>query len=124
MFWPASPWNATRLPSTPFGGYGFGDPVGLTWALSWFTFALEHGLNIFHRDYLDFPGGANVINGAPLLGLLATPITLTLGPFAAFNVLLRIAFASSAGSISSSYETGADGPQPSSEVCCTDSAPT
>ena len=99
VFWPASPWNATRLPSTPFGGYGFGDPVGLTWALSWFTFALEHGLNIFHTSYLDYPGGANVINGAPLLGLLAAPITLTLGPFAAFNVLLRIAFASSAGSM-------------------------
>lgn len=99
VFWPASPWNATRLPSTPFGGYGFGDPVGLTWALAWLPFATEHGLSLFHTGYLDYPGGANVINGAPLLGLLAAPITLTLGPVAAFNVLLRLAFASSAGSM-------------------------
>jgi hypothetical protein len=32
VFWPASPWNNSRLPSSPTGGngYGYGDPAQMT----------------------------------------------------------------------------------------------
>jgi hypothetical protein len=99
IFWPVSPWNATRLPTIPFGSFGVADPVGMTWSFAWTAHALAHGLNVFHTNFLDYPTGAPVTNGAPLLGLLAAPATLTLGPVAAFNLMLRLAFASSAGSM-------------------------
>ena len=101
VYWPATPWNAMRLPATPYGGYSFGDPAQMTWFLAWFPFALTHGLNLFHTNYLGYPYGVNLADNtlSPLLGLLGTPITLTLGPVAAFNVLLRLAFATSASSM-------------------------
>lgn len=106
VFWPAVPWNNSRLPSTPLGtigmsSYGYGDPAQMTWFLAWVPFALSHGLSLFQTNYLDYPLGVNLASNtsAPLLGLLASPITLTLGPIAAFNVLLRLAFASSAASM-------------------------
>lgn len=101
MFLPAWPWNGTRLPSTILGGYGYGDPAQMTWFLAWVPFALEHGMNFFHTNFIDYPGGADLANGtpAPLLGLLSAPITQTLGPIAAFNILLRLAFATSATSM-------------------------
>jgi hypothetical protein len=99
VFWPVSPWNALRLPTIPFGSFGVSDPVGMTWSLAWVAHALQHGLNVFHTNYLDYPNGAPITNGGPLLGLMGAPVTLTLGPIAAFNVLLRLAFASSAASM-------------------------
>jgi hypothetical protein len=99
IFLPVSPWNSTHLPAVPFGDFGPGDPVAMIWSLAWTAHALTHGLNVFHTTLLDYPGGAPVTNGATLLGLLAAPVTLTLGPTAAFNVLLRLAFTSSAGSM-------------------------
>ncbi len=92
-----SPWNNQRLPASLLGGWGFGDPAQMTWFLAWTPFALSHGLNLFHSNYLSYPHGVNLAENtlAPLLGLLGAPVTLTLGPIAAFNVLLRLAFASS-----------------------------
>ncbi len=101
IFWPATPWNNTRLPSVPFGGFGYGDPAVDSWFLGWTPFALSHGMVPFHTSYIDFPQGANLASNTltPLLGLLAWPVTSTLGPVAAFNVLLRLAFAASAGTM-------------------------
>jgi hypothetical protein len=106
VFWPASPWNNSRLPSTPitvFGlnHYGYGDPAQMTWFLAWVPYALRHGLSLFHTGFLDYPLGVNLANNTsvPLLGLLAAPVTVLLGPIAAFNILLRLAFASSATSM-------------------------
>lgn len=101
LYWPAPPWSAIRLPATPYGGYSFGDPAQMTWFLAWVPFALTHGLNLFHTNYLGYPHGVNLADNtlSPLLGLLGMPVTLTLGPIATFNVLLRLAFASSASSM-------------------------
>ncbi len=100
LFWPASPWSATTLPSGLYGR-GFGDPAQMTWFLEWVPYALGHGLNLFQTNFLDYPHGVDLANGTsvPLLGLVAAPVTLTVGPVAAFNVLLRLAFASSATSM-------------------------
>lgn len=101
VFLPASPWNSTRLPSTIIGGYGYGDPAQMTWFLAWVPYALAHGLSLFHSNFIDYPSGVNLANGTPatLLALLASPVTATLGPVAAFNVLLRLAYATSASSM-------------------------
>ncbi len=100
IFWPRVPWSSSTLPSGS-DGRGFGDPQQTVWFLAWIPYALGHGLNIFHSNYLDFPHGVDLANttSVPLLGLAASPITLSLGPVAAFNVLLRVAFASSASSM-------------------------
>ena len=103
VFWPASPWNNSRLPSSPIGGngYGYGDPAQMTWFLAWVPYALRHGLSFFHTGFLDYPLGVDLANNTsvPLLGLLAAPVTVLLGPIAAFNILLRLAFASSSASM-------------------------
>lgn len=100
LFWPAPPWSTNTLPQSYFG-HGFGDPAQMTWFLDWIPYAIRHGMDIFHTNYLDYPLGVDLANGTsvPLLGILAAPITLTLGPVAAFNILLRLAFASSAASM-------------------------
>jgi len=99
VYWPVSPISATRFPSFAFTNFGLGDNVNMSWSLAWVAHAVLHGLSPFHTTFLDYPGGAPITNGAPLLGLLASPVTLTLGPVAAFNLLLRLAFASSAASM-------------------------
>jgi len=99
VYWRVSPWNTNRFPTFSFANYGLSDSVGMTWSLAWTAHALSHLLNVFHTNFLDYPTGALETNGATLLGVFAAPITLTLGPVAAFNILLRLAFASSAGSM-------------------------
>jgi len=101
VFWPSPPWDGNRLPTGFFNAYAFGDPPQMTWFLDWFSYALRHGLNIFHTNFIDYPTGVNLASNTsvPLLGLLAMPFTLTLGPVAAFNILLRFAFLASAGSM-------------------------
>ncbi len=100
VFWPTTPWSSSTLPAGPYGA-GFGDPTQMTWFLEWVPYAIRHGLNMFGTNFLNYPYGADLGNStlAPFLGVIAAPVTLTLGPVAAFNLLLRLAFASSAGSM-------------------------
>ncbi|MGA2037169.1 MAG: hypothetical protein ABSH04_06260, partial [Acidimicrobiales bacterium] len=96
LFWPASPVDTSRLPDG-----GFGDPAQTVWYLAWVPYALGHGLPLFHSNLVNTPNGVDLANNAsvPLLGLIGAPITVTLGPVASFNLLLRLAFAASAGSM-------------------------
>jgi hypothetical protein len=100
LFWPSPPWDSLTLPAGPYGA-GSGDPTQTVWFLNWVPFALRHTLNVFETNYLNYPFGADLGNNSlmSVLGLLGLPVTMTLGPVAAFNVLLRLAFASSAGSM-------------------------
>lgn len=100
LFWPAAPWSSNTLPAG-YNGRGFGDPQQMTWFLEWVPYALRHGLDIFHSNFLDYPRVTDLADTTlvPLLGILAAPVTLSLGPVAAFNILLRLAFASSATSM-------------------------
>ena len=96
IYWPANPVDPNRMP-----GGGFGDPVQAAWFLAWIPYALRHGLEIFHSNLVDYPSGVDLANNAsmPLLGILASPVTVLLGPVSSLNVLLRLAFAASAGSM-------------------------
>jgi hypothetical protein len=74
------------------------DPPVFVWYLRWVPFALSHGLNPLLTTYLDFPDGINLMwqTSVPLLGLLLAPITLTLGPIFAYNLLMTASVALSA----------------------------
>ena len=66
------------------------DPPVFIWYLRWVPFALSHGLNPLLTSYVDFPDGINLMwqTSVPLLGLLLAPVTLTLGPIFAYNLLM------------------------------------
>jgi hypothetical protein len=96
LYRPINPLDAARLPRG-----GFGDPVQMTWFLEWTAQALVHGHNPFQTTALDYPFGVNLAVNTltPALGVLVAPVTLTLGPVAAFNLLLRLAYVASASSL-------------------------
>ena len=100
LFWPVPPWDSTRIIADPFGS-GYGDPQQTLWFLEWVPYALRHGLDLYQTNFLNYPNGVDLANNtlSPLLGLLAAPVTLSLGPVVAFNLLIRLAFASSAASM-------------------------
>ncbi len=71
------------------------DPPVFIWYLRWVPYALSHGLNPLLTNYVDFPDGINLMwqTSVPLLGLLLAPITLTLGPIFAYNLLMTASMA-------------------------------
>jgi hypothetical protein len=71
------------------------DPPVFIWYLRWVPFAVSHGLNPLFTSYLDFPDGINLMwqTSVPLLGLLLAPVTLTLGPIFAYNLLMTASMA-------------------------------
>jgi hypothetical protein len=78
-----------------------GDVSSQTWMLSWPAYALSSGHNPFYSSFVAYPGGVNLMSNtaAPLLGFLMAPVTLTLGPVSAFNLVMRLAFVLSAVSM-------------------------
>jgi len=77
-----------------------GDTAQQIWYLDWTPFAVLHGHPLLTSNWIDLPGGVNLAQNVsmPLLGVLAAPVTLTLGPVAAFNTLLWFSLAASASS--------------------------
>jgi hypothetical protein len=101
VFAPASPLATGSLPTAGNYNPAGSDAFQMTWFLAYAPHALAHGLDLFHTDLIFYPSGVNLADNTaePLLGLLAAPITLTLGPVATFNLLVRLAFALSATSM-------------------------
>jgi hypothetical protein len=100
-FLPTSPFASRAFPAAVPGSPAGADPYQMAWFLAWFPYAVAHGLNIFHTNLFDYPTGVNLADNTsvPVLGLLAWPITATLGPVAAFNFLIRLAVAASGASM-------------------------
>ena len=96
LYLPTGPFDSTRMPDG-----GFFDPGQSVWNLGWTSFAVEHWANVFHTNLIDYPAGANLANNnfAPLLGLLAMPVTVLAGPIASLNFLVRLAMFASATSM-------------------------
>jgi hypothetical protein len=65
----------------------------MAWSLEWWPWAIGHGVNPFHTTLLWPPGGFSTvwITSMPVPALFASPITLTAGPLAAYNVLMLAA---------------------------------
>lgn len=71
----------------------------MTWSLSWWPWAIGHGVDPLHTHLLWAPGGFPTvwITAIPALALLALPVTLTLGPLLAYNALMFAAVGLAAG---------------------------
>ena len=90
-------WTA---PTTRTLGGGVGDPGVFIWFLRWTPFAIGERITPFFSDYLNHPGGINLMwnTWVPLPGLLLSPLTLAFGPVLSLNVLLTLAYGLSAWS--------------------------
>ncbi len=90
------PWSSAHLPSCACG-----DAAQEVWFLAWPAHAISSGLNPFRTDAAAFPAGLNLMSSTSmlLLGVLAAPITWTLGPVASYNMLIHLALAGSATSM-------------------------
>lgn len=87
------------LPAPAARTLGTGPDVQIfVWGLRWWPYALAHGLDPFVSHVVWAPYGSDVLwtTTVPLLSLLAAPITLTLGPTVAWNILCILAPALSA----------------------------
>ena len=91
-----SPVSSTVLPPCACG-----DISSQTWLLAWPAHALASGHNPLYATSVAYPGGINLMSNtsAPLLGIIFAPVTLSLGPVAAFNLVMRLAFLLSATSM-------------------------
>jgi hypothetical protein len=69
------------------------DPNFYVWSLRWWPYALAHGLNPLYSRQVGAPTGFNLAWTAtvPPLALLASPLTLLLGPVGSFNLLTLLA---------------------------------
>jgi hypothetical protein len=91
--WPAFPGDPALLRQ--------GDLTAMAWFLAWTPHAMVHLQNPFYTTALNFPTGTDLLQNtvASFLGILAAPVTLTLGPVASVNLLLWLAFPLSAGAM-------------------------
>ena len=78
-----------------------GDAAQEVWFLAWPAHALAHALNPLYTNFAAYPRGINLMSSTsmPLLGVLSSPISLTLGPVASFNLLMHLAPVLSATSL-------------------------
>lgn len=74
-------------PGAHYVGYG-ADPQIFIWAFAWWPHALLHGQNPFITHAIWAPDGVNLTwtTSVPGLALLFSPLTLLVGPVAAYNV--------------------------------------
>jgi hypothetical protein len=74
------------------------DPNFYTWSLQWWPYAIGHGLDPLFSHLIRAPAGHSLIwvTTVPPIALLATPLTLAVGPIAAFNLLTAVALPLSA----------------------------
>lgn len=72
---------------------GGSDPTAFMWWLSWWPYAITHGLNPFITHSVWAPSGFNLTwaTSVPSLALLAWPLTAIWGPVVSFNVLTLLA---------------------------------
>jgi hypothetical protein len=63
------------------------------WAISWWPYAITHGLNPLYSHQIMAPGGVSLAwaTTTPTLSLLMWPITAAVGPITSFNISLILA---------------------------------
>jgi hypothetical protein len=92
LFWHA--WSTDPAINVQLGG----DDWRNVWFLQWTQWAILHGHNPLYSTAANYPVGVNILinAGAPLLGIVFSPVTLLFGPVAAFNVASTLALPLSA----------------------------
>jgi hypothetical protein len=75
-----------------------GDTFQNVWWLAWTAHAVTHGSNPLFTNYMVYPEGANLLwnTSYPLIGTVLAPVTITLGPVFAFNLMMTLAIGLSA----------------------------
>jgi len=75
--------------TSAFWGRG-ADAFAFAWALAWWPWAITHHMPLLHTELMWRPEGVYTfwMTSVPLLAALAAPVTLTLGPVAAYNLLV------------------------------------
>jgi hypothetical protein len=70
-----------------------GDADEYTWFLAWVPFAIGHGLDPLLSNYVNYPGGVNLMwNTSVLLpSFLMTPVTAVFGAAFSYNALVTLA---------------------------------
>jgi hypothetical protein len=68
------------------------DPIQYVWAIKWLPWAIGHGHNPFLTNAMWAPGPFDLATTGwtPLAAFAAIPVTLTLGPLAAYNLLVLL----------------------------------
>lgn len=76
----------------------FADSQLMMWFLGWPPFAVTHGQNPVFTNYLDYPGGVNLMWNASLLlpALVLGPLTQLAGFVLSYNVMMTLAVGLSA----------------------------
>ena len=87
--------------SSRIAGLKWNDSVEQIWWLEWAAHALPNVQNLFLTQGQNYPYGQNFgVNGSMLaLGVFFAPITKIFGPVVTYNILLRLALATSAASM-------------------------
>jgi hypothetical protein len=90
--------SSTWVHPTTWSVGGVGDPQQIMWFLGWPPYALTHGQNPIFTNYIDYPGGVNLMwNTSVLLpGVVLAPLTQPAGFVVAYNVLMTGGLALSA----------------------------
>jgi hypothetical protein len=87
--------------SSRIAGLKWNDSVEQIWWLGWAAHALPNVQSLFLAQGQNYPNGQNFgVNGSMLaLGVLFAPITKIFGPVVTYNILLRVALATSAAAM-------------------------
>jgi len=75
--------------SQVFAGEGGGDAFTFTWSLRWWPFALSHGLDPLHSNFIWAPQGISMtwVTSIPGPAIVLAPVTHLFGPVVAENVI-------------------------------------
>ena len=94
--WPLFPGDPSRVSMS----CDCGDLSQAVWFLAWTPHAILSGHNPFFTTAMNYPVGVNLAQNTlmPLLGILAAPVTATLGPVASVNLWMVLAMPLSATS--------------------------
>ncbi|MGC8463517.1 MAG: hypothetical protein ACP5P9_07605 [Acidimicrobiales bacterium] len=94
--WPLLPGDPSRV----YMSCDCGDMAQAVWFLAWTPHAVLSGHNPFFTTAMNYPVGVNLAQNTlmPLLGILAAPVTATLGPVASANLWMILAMPLSATS--------------------------
>jgi hypothetical protein len=92
-YWPVFPGTSNRVATCACS-----DASLQSWLLGWIPFSLGHLHNPFFTSWTNYPFGVNLAQNTsmPLLGLLASPLTVLAGPITSYNLLLLMSFPLSA----------------------------
>ncbi|HMD55089.1 MAG TPA: hypothetical protein VKJ65_11120, partial [Phycisphaerae bacterium] len=73
--------------------YQDADVASFIWYLSWWPFAITHGMNPFVTHYIWAPSGIHLgwTTSIPGVALIMAPVTAAFGPIVAYNVVAMLA---------------------------------